>query len=387
VKKRIISIFGSTGTIGQNAVDVVLQNPDFFQVEVLVAHKNYHLLSQQAKTLKPKYIAIYEQSLLWNLQDILSDNPEIQIFAGSKAINDLAKIKCDIFISAIVGIEALLPTFNAIKFGSNIGLANKECLVAVGDLLLEEAKRQNIKIIPIDSEHNAIFQIFEQDNFENIENITLTASGGSFLNATPKELENVTLEQAIRHPNWNMGAKISVDSSTMMNKALEMIEAWRLFNINENKINVIIHPSSIIHGLVSYKDGNNLAVMSCPDMRIPISYALFYPKRQSLEHEPLNLAKISRLEFFEANEEKILPLKLARQVINNGGNSPAVFNITNELAVEMFLKEKIKFNEITKIVEKTINEFPINKIPNIEEISYLKEDVKCFVSNMGLLNK
>jgi 1-deoxy-D-xylulose-5-phosphate reductoisomerase len=377
--KKIISIFGSTGTIGQNAVAVILQNPDFFQVVALVANKNYHLLAQQAKILKPKYIAIYDKSLLWNLQDILSDNPEIKIFAGSDAINDLAKIKCDVFLSAIVGIDALIPTFNAIKYGSNIGLANKECLVAVGDLLLEEAKKQNIKIIPIDSEHNAIFQIFEQDNIENITNITLTASGGSFLNSTQEELENVTLEQAIQHPNWNMGAKISVDSSTMINKALEMIEAWRLFDINEEKISVIIHPSSIIHGLVSYSDGNNLAVMSHPDMKIPISYALFYPKRQKINHKPFDLVEIAKLDFFKADEEKFLPLKLARQVIKRGKNSPAVFNIANEMAVDMFLQKKIKFTDIVKIVEKTINEFSVNNILYIEEIFLLKREVENFI--------
>lgn len=382
MKKRKISIFGSTGTIGQNAVDVILQNHDLFQVEVLVANKNYYLLAQQAKILKPKYVAISDKSLLWNLKDILSDNPEIQIFAGNESINDLAKIKCDIFLSAIVGINALIPTFNAIKFGSNIGLANKECLVAIGDLLLEEAKKQDIKIIPIDSEHNAIFQIFEQNNFENISNITLTASGGSFLNSTKEELENVTLKQAIKHPNWNMGKKISVDSSTMMNKSLEMIEAWRLFGVDEKKIKVIIHPASIVHGLVSYKDGNNLAVMSYPDMKIPISHALFHPQRQKIDHQPLDLTQIAKLEFFPADEERFLPLKLARQVIRNGKNSPAVFNIANELAVEMFLKEKIKFNDIIQITQKTINNFAINNISHIEEISYLQKEVEEFIMNL-----
>ena len=382
MKKRKISIFGSTGTIGKNAVDVILQNHYFFQVEVLVANKNYYLLAQQAKILKPKYVAISDKSLLWNLKDILSDNPEIQIFAGNESINDLAKIKCDIFLSAIVGINALIPTFNAIKFGSNIGLANKECLVTIGDLLLEEAKKQDIKIIPIDSEHNAIFQIFEQNNFENISNITLTASGGSFLNSTKEELENVTLKQAIKHPNWNMGKKISVDSSTMMNKSLEMIEAWRLFGIDEKKIKVIIHPASIVHGLVSYKDGNNLAVMSYPDMKIPISYALFQPQRQKIDHQPLDLAQIAKLEFFPADEERFLPLKLARQVIRNGKNSPAVFNIANELAVEMFLKEKIKFNDIIQITKKTINNFAINNISHIEEIPCLQKEVEEFIMNL-----
>jgi 1-deoxy-D-xylulose-5-phosphate reductoisomerase len=378
--KKTISIFGSTGTIGQNTADVILQNPELFEVEVLTAHKNYHLLAKQAKILKPKYVVISKKSLLWNLQDLLSNHPNIKIFAGNEAINDLAKIKCDIFISAIVGVSALFPTFNAIKAGSNIGLANKECLVAAGNFLIEEAKKQNIKIIPIDSEHNAIFQIFEQNNFKNIENITLTASGGSFFKYSNEELKNVTLENAIKHPNWNMGHKISVDSSTMMNKALEMIEAWRLFNLDEKQINVVIHPSSIIHGLVSYKDGNNLAVMSHPDMKIPISYAMFYPNRHNKNNnKTLNLAEISKLEFFTADEKKFKPLKLARDVINNKGNSPAVFNIANEIAVEMFLEEKIKFIDIVKIVEKTINKFPVNELNTIEEIFHLQKEIYDFI--------
>jgi len=378
VKKKI-SIFGSTGTIGQNTVNIILQNPQYFEIKVLVANKNYELLAHQAKILQPEYIAIADENLLWNIQDILSDYPKIKIFCGKEAINDLAKIKCDIFLSAMVGISALIPTFNAIKSGSNIGLANKECIVAAGDILLTAAQKNNVKIIPIDSEHNAIFQIFEKDNFMNIKNITLTASGGAFLNYTPKQLENITLDQAKKHPNWNMGEKISIDSSTMINKALEIIEAWRLFKIKENQINVVIHPSSIIHGMVSYKDGNNLAVMSHPDMKIPISYALFYPERQETEHREFDLTKINKLEFFQADEKKFIPLKIARQAINNNKNSPAVLNIANEFAVEMFLQEKIKFTDIVKIVAKTVNDFPIYDISNIEDIGSIEKEVKTFI--------
>jgi 1-deoxy-D-xylulose-5-phosphate reductoisomerase len=368
MNRKSIAIFGSTGSIGTNALKVIAQHSDSYAIHVLAAGNDVKSLINQAIIFKPKYAAINNERHLAELKLALKDFPEIEVLAGSDAINNLAKIKFDFFLSAIVGIAGLIPTFNAIKAGSDIGMANKECLVAAGDLMLAAAKKSGSRILPIDSEHNAIFQIFEQQNFDKIKSITLTASGGPFLNFSEDQMKNITVSQAIKHPNWSMGAKISVDSATMMNKSLEVIEAYRLFPVKSMQIEVIIHPESIIHGLVDYSDGSTLAMLSAPNMQVPIAHALAYPNRIAIDNQKLDLAKIASLNFQEPNEKQFPALKLVREVLTIGGNAPCVFNAANEIAVEKFLKEEIEFGQIVDSVEKALNKIPFAKIDTLEDV-------------------
>ncbi len=374
--KKSVAIFGSTGSIGKNALQVIAQHSNQYQVTILVAGSDVKTLVKQAKIFKPKYVAINDEKHFFELKKELADL-EIEVLTGHKAVNDLAKIKVDFFLSAIVGIAALIPTFNAIKAGSNIGMANKECLVAAGDLMLKAAQKSGSKVLPIDSEHNAIFQIFEQQNLDKIERIILTASGGPFLNFSPTQMENITVAQAIRHPNWSMGAKISVDSATMMNKALEVIEAYRLFPIGREQIEIVVHPESIIHGLVDYADGSTLAMMSLPDMQVPISYALSYPKRITIKHPKLDLAKISRLNFLAPDTKKFPALKLVKEVLEADGNAPCIFNAANEIAVAKFLTGEIAFENIVKIVAKTLDKIPYQKISSLEDVIEFNRQAKA----------
>lgn len=366
--KKSVAIFGSTGSIGKNALEVISQYPELYQVKALVAGSDVKTLAAQSKNFQPEYVVIQKEEFLSQLKEELKDFPKIKIFAGQHAINDLAKTKFDFFLSAIVGIAALVPTLNAIKVGSNIGMANKECLVAAGHLMLEEALKSGSKILPIDSEHNAIFQILEQQNIDKIERIILTASGGPFLNFTHEQMKNITADQAVKHPNWQMGAKISVDSATMMNKALEVIEAYHLFPINKDQIEIIVHPESIIHGLIHYADGSILSMMSLPSMQVPIAHALSYPSRIAIKHQKLDLAKISKLNFFAPDENKFPSLKLLQEVLKADGNAPCIFNCANEVAVAKFLKGEINFQDIVKMVEDALNKIPYQEITKIEDV-------------------
>lgn len=368
MKKKSVAIFGSTGSIGKNALAVIKQHPELYQIKALVAGSDVRTLAAQSKIFQPEFVAINDEKKLPQLKEELKDFPKIKILAGQDAINDLAKIKFDFFLSAIVGIAALIPTINAIKAGSNIGMANKECLVAAGHLMLKKAKISGSEILPIDSEHNAIFQILEKQNLDKIERIILTASGGPFLKFTPKQMKNITMHQAIKHPNWQMGAKISVDSATMMNKSLEVIEAYHLFGINKNQIEILIHPESIIHGLVHYVDGSILSMMSLPSMQVPIANALAYPSRISIHHQKLNLANVSKLNFSHPDEKKFPALKLLKEVLKVDGNAPCVFNTANEVAVAKFLKEEISFGQIVKIVERTLDKIPFCEIKTIDDV-------------------
>ena len=366
--KKLIAIFGCTGSIGKNALQVIAQHPDAYEVSALVAGDDVKTLISQAKIFQPQYVAINNEQHYQELKDGLADLKNIQILSGVAAINDLAKIKFDFFLSAIVGIAALIPTFNAIESGSNIGMANKECLVAAGDMMLAAAKKSGAQILPIDSEHNAIFQIFERQNLDKISRIVLTASGGPFLHYDAAQMQNVTKEQAIKHPNWNMGAKISVDSATMMNKALEVIEAYRLFPIAKEEIEVIIHPQSIVHGLVDYVDGSTLAALSMPDMKVPIAFAIAYPQRIAIDHAKLNLAKISHLDFFAPNETKFPALKLVKEVLQVDGNAPCILNAANEVAVARFLRGEISFERIVQIAVWALEKIPYQKINSLEDV-------------------
>ena len=365
---KTVSIFGSTGSIGRNAIEVILNSPKSYKIIALTANRDVKGLIKQVRILQPEYAVISDERFYSELKKALKDLPKIKVLAGEAAINEVAQIKCDLFLSAIVGMAALMPTINAIRAGSYIGLANKECLVSAGDIILKEAKKHKVKLIPIDSEHNAIYQIFENDHLDLIENIVLTASGGPFFKYSLAQMKNITKEQAIKHPNWQMGAKISVDSATMMNKGLEMIEAYRLFPVAKNQIDVVIHPESIIHGLVNYSDGSTLAMMSKPDMKTPISYALGFPKRIAIKHQKLDLAKIGSLNFFAPDEKKFPALTLAKKAMDVGGNAPCILNAANEIAVEKFLDDKIAFNDIIKIVVEVLERLPYSNISSLEDV-------------------
>jgi 1-deoxy-D-xylulose-5-phosphate reductoisomerase len=379
VNKKSLYIYGSTGSIGQNALEVIRQNPNLYSVDALIAGNDYQTLISQAKEFQPKYIGLANEKFY---EELKSELPNCHIIIGEEEINNLSKNKCDLFLSAIVGIKALIPTINAIKAGSNIAIANKECLVSAGEIIMKEAKKHKIDIIPIDSEHNAIYQIFEYQNLDLIDKITLTASGGPFLNKTLDELKNVTIKEAINHPNWQMGQKISIDSATMMNKGLEMIEAFMLFPINKNQIDIVIHPESIIHGLVSYNDGATLAMMNPPDMKVPISYALKINQRLKIKHPKLYLTKISKLNFLKADFNRFPALKLAFDALKEGGNKLPILNAANEVAVEKFLKEEIKFIDIINLVEKILNKIAYKQIDSLEEILYFDREARKLMLNL-----
>jgi 1-deoxy-D-xylulose-5-phosphate reductoisomerase len=365
---KSITILGSTGTIGQNTIELIAENREDFIVETLIAKRNSEKLAEQAKLIKPKRVVIEDESQFQPLKESLK-NYDIEVLAGSQTVIDVSAEKVDLYISGAVGFCALKPTMAAIKSGANIGLANKECLVCAGDLMMDEVQSRGIKLLPIDSEHNSIFQVFDFKNLEHIEKIILTASGGPFRNFTIEQMKLVTPEMAVKHPNWNMGAKISVDSATMMNKGLEVIEAFHLFPISKSQIDVVVHPESIIHGLVQYKDGAVLAGMSSPDMKVPISYALSYPERINAKTEAVDLLKIGRLTFEAPDSEKFPALRIARAALNEGGAAPTILNASNEVAVEEFLKGNISFLDISALVERTLEKMlkEFSKISDIEE--------------------
>lgn len=362
-----ISIFGSTGSIGKNTLEVIKNAPKNFEVMALVARNDVKTLISQALEFKPSYVVIENEKHFPELKSALKNLRNCEVAAGEKAILEVAKIRCDLFISAIVGAAGMLPTLSAIKAKSHIALANKESLVCAGEFLMKEAQKQKVKIIPVDSEHNAIFQIFENENLAMIEDVVLTASGGPFF-ASKKDPKKITVSEALKHPNWSMGAKISIDSATMMNKGLEMIEAYHLFPVQKKQIKILVHPQSIVHGMVNYMDGSSLAMLSAPDMKVPISYAMAFPNRMKINHKKLDLAKLQKLEFFEVDDKKFPAVKICRQALETDGTAPAVLNAANEIAVEKFLSGEISFDKITKIVAKTLEKIPHKKPTSIEEL-------------------
>lgn len=362
-----ISILGSTGSIGKNTIEVIKNAPENFEIIALVARNDVKTLAAQALALRPSYVVIENENLFLELKEALKDLPQCHVMCGFKAVIEVAKIKCDVVLSAIVGAVGMLPTLAAIEAGSNIALANKESLVCAGEFLMKAAQKNSVKIIPVDSEHNAIFQIFENANLAQIDSITLTASGGPFFNSD-RDFSKITVAEALKHPNWSMGAKISIDSATMMNKGLEMIEAFHLFPLQKNCIKILVHPQSIIHGMVDYRDGSTLAMLSRPDMQVPISYALAYPQRMAIKHEKLDLAKLQNLSFFAPDEKQFPALRLCREALEIDGSAPAVLNAANEIAVERFLKAEISFDKIPQIVAAVLEKIPHKRVESVLEI-------------------
>ncbi len=351
--KKLI-ILGSTGSIGQSTLDVVRAQPDRFEVVALVGNQNIDQLVSDAKEFQPQLVVTADEHRYGELKDKLAGTG-IQVAAGEQATIDAAALPADMAMAAIVGASGLKPTLKAIESGTAIGLANKECLVSAGDVFMAMARENNVPVIPVDSEHSAIFQCLETHNFDEIDEITLTASGGPFRTYTKEQMADITLEQALNHPNWSMGAKITVDSSTLMNKGLELIEAFHLFPVGLDRLKIVVHPQSIIHSFVSYVDGSVLAQMGVPDMRTPIAHALVYPGRIKAPVDRLDLASVATLTFEEPDSEKFPALRLARQVLETGGNAPTIFNAANEIAVAEFLSQRIDYVTITKIVEDTLS--------------------------------
>ena len=367
MNKRHIAILGSTGSIGTQALDVISQHPDLFEVELLTANNNSSLLIEQALKFKPNAVVICNKELYSTVFEAL-DKEDIKVFAGIESANELVKgSNIDIVLAAMVGFSGLEPTINAVKSGKIIALANKETLVAAGSIITKLAKEHNSPILPVDSEHSAIFQCLQGESAQ-IEKLLLTASGGPFLNTDIQSIMNATRHQALKHPNWSMGAKVTIDSASMMNKGLEMIEASWLFNMEPDKIEIVVHPQSIVHSLVQFTDGSLKAQLGAPDMRVPIQYALSYPHRIALDTKRISLPELGQLTFSAPDRKKFPAIDLAYSAHRQGGNMACIMNGANEVAVAALLEEKILFGKIPHIIEKTMQKCSFIAEPSISDI-------------------
>ncbi|MBO7561490.1 MAG: 1-deoxy-D-xylulose-5-phosphate reductoisomerase [Bacteroidales bacterium] len=365
--KRRIAILGSTGSIGTQALDVISRHPDLFQVEMLSAGSNASLLIDQARKFNPNAVVICNKDKYAEVKAAL-DPLDIKVFAGVESAGELAGgSNVDIVLASMVGFSGLAPTISAIKKGKVIALANKETLVAAGSIVTRLAKESGSPILPVDSEHSAIFQCLQGERAQ-VEKLLLTASGGPFFNLPAEKFNDITVEQALNHPNWKMGSKVTIDSASMMNKGLEIMEAAWLFNIPAEKIEVVVHPQSIIHSMVQFSDGSVKAQIGHPDMRVPIQYALSYPYRIDLDTKRLSFADLRELTFFAPDLEKFPCLRIAYDSFKKGGNIPCAMNAANEVAVAAFLRGEIRFTQIPVVIEKTIEKCNFAASPSIEDI-------------------
>lgn len=370
-----IAIFGSTGSIGTQALDVIEAHPDKFSVEILTAHTNETLLIEQALKFQPNVVVIVDENKYQKTKDALAQTP-VKVFAGEKALKETAAMDCyDLMLAGIVGYAGLKPTLMAIENGKPVALANKETLVVAGDLIMQKAIEKRVPIIPVDSEHSAIFQCLVGEGRNKIEQIILTASGGPFLGKKPNFLVNVKRDHALQHPNWSMGAKITIDSATLMNKGLEMIEAKWLFNLAPEQIKVVVHPQSIIHSMVQFEDGSIKAQMGLPDMKLPIQYALAFPQRITSDFPRYDFKKPATLTFEEPDLKTFRNLSLAMEALNQGGNMPCLLNASNEIAVYAFLRNRIGFLDISEMVERTMQKIKFIAKPTLQE--YLDSDAEA----------
>ncbi len=364
---RKIAILGSTGSIGTQALDVIAANPDCFQVEVLTAGNNSSLLIEQALKFKPNTVVIGDSSKYNEVQAALWPQG-IKVFAGEESLEEVVQMgNIDMVLTALVGYAGLKPTLAAIESGCQIALANKETLVVAGDLVTRKAREKGVNIYPVDSEHSAIFQCLAGEFHNPIEKIILTASGGPFRGKNRTDLETVTCAQALKHPNWSMGAKITIDSASLMNKGLEVIEAKWLFGLKNEQIEVIVHPQSIIHSIVQFEDGSMKAQMGLPDMKLPIQYALGYPKRLVSEFPRFNFIQYPNLSFEQADFETFRNLGLAFEALEKGGNMPCILNAANEIAVSLFLKEQISFLGMSDLIESVMNSATFVSAPDLDD--------------------
>lgn len=364
-----ITILGSTGSIGCSALDIIGKNPERFQVVALAAGKNIALLKKQIEKFKPKVVAVSTKETALQLHDSLTNKNKVKIFYDKEGLKEVASFpSADVVISAISGSAGLIPTLAAIEAGKDIALANKETMVMAGEIVTRRAIKKRVKIIPVDSEHSAIFQCLEGQKRENLRRIILTASGGPFLNFTGNELKKVSLSQTLCHPNWKMGKKVTIDSASMMNKGLEIIEAKWFFNLDISRIDVLIHPQSIVHSMVEFVDGAFLAQMGIPDMKLPIAYALTYPERIINDLPSLNLVRTGNLEFRNPDIKKFPCLGLAYAAGICGGTAPVVLNAADEIAVAAFMEKKIRFIDLSKIIETVLDLHNSINTPSLEDI-------------------
>ena len=380
--KKRIAIFGSTGSIGTQALDVIRANPGLFEVEILTAQTNDELLITQAMEFRPNAVVIGDETRYQKLKDALSST-DIKVFAGETALEEAADFDTyDMMLAAIVGFAGLKPTLKAVEKGKAIALANKETLVVAGDIVMQKAVEKRVPIIPVDSEHSAIFQCLVGEVRNPIEKVILTASGGPFLGKKPNFLVNVKRDHALQHPNWSMGAKISIDSATLMNKGLEMIEARWLFNLQPSQIEVVIHPQSIIHSMVQFEDGSIKAQMGLPDMKLPIQYALAFPGRVKNDFPRLNFRKNPNLTFEEPDVKTFRNLSLATEALHKAGNMPCVLNAANEIAVWAFLRNRIGFLDMTAMVEKTMQYVTFIEKPTLQEYFESDGEARNFAASL-----
>ncbi len=364
---RRLTILGSTGSIGCSTLDLVERNPEAFAVEALTANRSVARLAMQAKRFGAGLAVVADEAAYGDLKEALSGSG-IEVAAGAAAVAEAATRSTDWVMAAIVGAAGLAPTLSAIRQGTVVGLANKETLVCAGSLMTAEVRRCGAQLLPVDSEHNAIFQVLDLEQPDSVDRLILTASGGPFRTFSRADMAAVTPAQAVAHPNWDMGAKISVDSATMMNKGLELIEAHFLFDMPEARIDILVHPESVIHSMVSYVDGSVLAQLGQPDMRTPIAYALAWPERMATPVERLDLARIGRLNFEPPDAERFPSLALARAALRAGGTAPVTLNAANEEAVAAFLAGRIGFLAIPEIVERTLETHPAATLASLDEV-------------------
>ncbi len=374
MQKRI-AILGSTGSIGTQALEVIASHPDKFEVEILTALNNTNLLIEQSMRFAPNVVVIGNEEHYEKVRDALENYP-IKVYAGEEAISQVVGFdSVDLVLTAMVGFSGLKPTIEAIRSGKNIALANKETMVVAGELIMKEAREKRVNIIPVDSEHSAIFQCLIGEGLNPIEKLILTASGGPFRGKDVDFLEKVTPEEALCHPNWNMGPKISIDSATLMNKGLEVIEAHWLFGVKPEHIEVVVHPQSIIHSMVQFSDGSIKAQMGLPDMRLPIQFAFSFPERIHSDFERFNFADYPELTFGQADTKIFRNLAISYEALRKGGNWPCILNAANEVAVEAFLEKRLGFLEIPDVIEKTLDKLSFIKAPALED--YFNTDLQA----------
>ncbi|GAB4238117.1 MAG: 1-deoxy-D-xylulose-5-phosphate reductoisomerase [Ekhidna sp.] len=377
MNKRNIAILGSTGSIGTQALDVIKRHPEKFEVEVLTAQNNAALLIEQSKIFKPNCVVIVNDQHYQTVFDAL-DPEGIKVYAGGKALASVVEMESiDMVLTALVGYSGLLPTIKAIEAGKTIALANKETLVVAGELITNLAREKGVNILPVDSEHSAIFQCIVGEFHNPIEKLILTASGGPFRGKDRDFVASVKKEQALKHPNWDMGAKITIDSATMMNKGLEVIEAKWLFGVTLDQIEVVVHPQSIVHSLVQFEDGSMKAQMGLPDMRVPIQFAMSYPERFKADYPRFEFMKYPQLTFETPDTETFRNLALAFEVGNRGGNQPCILNAANEIAVQGFLEDRVGFLEISDVIETCLQKVSYIRNPELEDFIQTDKETRA----------
>ena len=382
IPKKRIALFGSTGSIGTQALEVIRANPGFFEVEILTAQTNDALLIKQALEFMPNAVVIGDTAKYQHVKTALAGT-DVKVFSGENALLEVADFDSyDMMLAGIVGFAGLKPTLKAVEKGKPVGLANKETLVVAGDIVMQKAMESRAPVIPVDSEHSAIFQCLLGEGRNKIEKIILTASGGPFIGKKPNFLVNVKREHALQHPNWNMGAKISIDSATLMNKGLEMIEAKWLFNLQPDQIQVMVHPQSIIHSMVQFEDGSIKAQMGLPDMKLPIQYAMAFPQRVKNNFPRMEFKKYPSLTFEEPDVKTFRNLALATEALYKGGNMPCLLNAANEIAVWAFLRNRIGFLDITAVVEQTMEKIAFVEKPTLEEYFESDGEARNFAASL-----